>query len=203
MLHCKHCSPMLAVARKQTTSWEILLWMTPSEAPKALQTSECSELLDPMRASCWIFAQHQPGKFTSVLVHAKLLFSNKWKGNARNVDCVRQNWTCSSWMNAMCSARHLCSRHTWLRIPSDAQGNARSNKSTTDIFAAMHWNSLEPKFAETWGSRIDASISEHFANTIRRLARYGMGFVMSSAQIATTKQIKCTHTHTHQMEFLQ
>ena len=26
---------------------EILLWMTPSEAPKALQTSECSELLDP------------------------------------------------------------------------------------------------------------------------------------------------------------
>ena len=48
----------LAVARKQTTSEEILLWMTPSEAPKALQTSECSELLDPMRASCWISAQH-------------------------------------------------------------------------------------------------------------------------------------------------
>ena len=48
----------LAVARKQTTSKEILLWMTPSEAPKALQTSECSELLDPMRASCWISAQH-------------------------------------------------------------------------------------------------------------------------------------------------
>ena len=48
----------LAVARKQTTSQEILLWMTPSEAPKALQASECSELLDPMRASCWISAQH-------------------------------------------------------------------------------------------------------------------------------------------------
>ena len=30
--------------------------MAPSEAPKALQTSECSELLDPMRASCWISA---------------------------------------------------------------------------------------------------------------------------------------------------
>ena len=42
---------------------QILLWMTPSEAPKALQTSECSELLDPMRASCWIFAQHQPVQF--------------------------------------------------------------------------------------------------------------------------------------------
>jgi len=49
---------MLAVARKQATSQEILLWMTPSEAPKALQASECSELLDPMRASCWISAQH-------------------------------------------------------------------------------------------------------------------------------------------------
>ena len=40
--------------------------MTPSEAPKALQASECSELLDPTRANCWISAQHQPGKFTSV-----------------------------------------------------------------------------------------------------------------------------------------
>ena len=48
----------LVVARKLTTAREILLWMTPSEAPKALQTSECSDLLDPMRASCWIFAQH-------------------------------------------------------------------------------------------------------------------------------------------------
>ena len=37
--------------------------MTPSEAPKALQASECSELLDLMRASCWITAQHKPGKF--------------------------------------------------------------------------------------------------------------------------------------------
>ena len=57
---------MLAVARKQTASKEILLWMTPSEAPQALQASECSELLDPLRASCWISAQHQPGKFTNI-----------------------------------------------------------------------------------------------------------------------------------------
>ena len=49
---------LLAAARKQAASREILLWMTPSEAPKALQASECSELLDPMRASCWISAQH-------------------------------------------------------------------------------------------------------------------------------------------------
>ena len=38
----------MAVARKQTAPREILLWMTPSEAPQALQASECSELLDPI-----------------------------------------------------------------------------------------------------------------------------------------------------------
>ena len=56
--HSVHKRAMLAAARKQAASREILLWMTPSEAPKALQASECSELLDPMRASCWISAQH-------------------------------------------------------------------------------------------------------------------------------------------------
>ena len=60
---CHHIScaaplSLLAAARKLTASREILLWMTPSEAPKALQASECSELLDPMRASDWISAQH-------------------------------------------------------------------------------------------------------------------------------------------------
>ena len=49
---------LLAAARKQAASREVLLWMTPSDAPKALQASERSELLDPMRASCWISAQH-------------------------------------------------------------------------------------------------------------------------------------------------
>ena len=53
---CKSCS--LVDAQKQTTSREILLWMTPSEAPKALQASACNELLGPTGASCWIFAQH-------------------------------------------------------------------------------------------------------------------------------------------------
>lgn len=48
----------LATAHKLVASQQILLWMTPSETPKALQASECSELLDPMRASCWISAQH-------------------------------------------------------------------------------------------------------------------------------------------------
>ena len=49
---------LLAAARKQAGSREILLRMTPWEAPKALQALERSELLDPMRASCWISAQH-------------------------------------------------------------------------------------------------------------------------------------------------
>ena len=48
----------LVVARKHTIAREILLWMTPSEAPKALQASVCSELLDRTGASCWISAQH-------------------------------------------------------------------------------------------------------------------------------------------------
>ena len=48
---------LVETARKLVASQEILLWMTPSET-KALQASECSELLDPMRASCWISAQH-------------------------------------------------------------------------------------------------------------------------------------------------
>ena len=54
---CRRKQPLLATARKRAASGEILLWMTPSEAPKALQASECSELLDPARASCWISAQ--------------------------------------------------------------------------------------------------------------------------------------------------
>ena len=49
---------MLVNAQKHITSREILLWMTPSEAPKALQASACNELLGPTGASCWIFAQH-------------------------------------------------------------------------------------------------------------------------------------------------
>ena len=69
---------LLAVARKLTTSWEILLWMTSSEAPKALQASECSELLDSMRASCWISAQHWPDKLSSFF-HSELFVIVKFQ----------------------------------------------------------------------------------------------------------------------------
>ena len=66
----------------QIAAREIVLWTTPSEPPKALQASECSELLDPMRASCLILAQHQPGKFRtpSALTSDQLL--NLDKGGA-------------------------------------------------------------------------------------------------------------------------
>ncbi len=37
---------------------------TPEGRPKALQTSECNELLGLTRAVCLIAAQRQPGKFT-------------------------------------------------------------------------------------------------------------------------------------------
>ena len=38
---------LLAIARKLTASYEILQWMTPSEAQKALQATECNELFRP------------------------------------------------------------------------------------------------------------------------------------------------------------
>ena len=60
---------LLAIARTQSPLPEILLWTTPSEPPRALQASECSELLDPTRASCLIPAQRQPGKFTFSEMH--------------------------------------------------------------------------------------------------------------------------------------
>ena len=64
----------LATARMQIAAREIVLWTTPSEPPKALQASECSELLDPMRASCLILAQHQPGKFMECGIEAMIAF---------------------------------------------------------------------------------------------------------------------------------
>jgi hypothetical protein len=44
---------------------QIMLWVTLKEPPRALQTSECRELLNPTRTSCLILAQRQPGKLPS------------------------------------------------------------------------------------------------------------------------------------------
>ena len=41
-----------------------MLWATPKGPPRALQASECRELLNPTRASCLILAQRQPGKLS-------------------------------------------------------------------------------------------------------------------------------------------
>ena len=45
---------------------EILLWATHEAPPRALQTSECSELLNPTRTSYVILVQRQPGKLAKV-----------------------------------------------------------------------------------------------------------------------------------------
>ena len=47
----------LGVARKLTPSREILPWMTQSEDPKAVQASECSELIDPRERTAACDAQ--------------------------------------------------------------------------------------------------------------------------------------------------
>ena len=51
----------------------------PEEVPKALQASECRELLDPTRASCLILAQHQPGKFSEGGLQGRLQPNKKWQ----------------------------------------------------------------------------------------------------------------------------
>ena len=51
----------LATARKLVASQEILLWMTPSETPKALQASECSELLDGKKATRMADVEEEDG----------------------------------------------------------------------------------------------------------------------------------------------
>ena len=48
-----------AICRRQ----KLCCGPTPEEPPKALQTSECDELLDLARTSCMILVQRQPGKF--------------------------------------------------------------------------------------------------------------------------------------------
>ena len=53
--------------KRELPQSEIMLWTTPEEPPRALQASECRELLDPTRASCLILAQRQPGKFALLI----------------------------------------------------------------------------------------------------------------------------------------
>ena len=61
----------LVIAREQTASREIVLWTIHSETPKALQASECSELLEPTRANCWISALQQPGKLAPSMLESR------------------------------------------------------------------------------------------------------------------------------------
>ena len=54
-----------------------MLWATPKGPPRALQASECRELLNPTRASCLILAQRQPGKLpVGEIPHAVWTFAD-------------------------------------------------------------------------------------------------------------------------------
>ena len=50
---------------------EILLWATHEAPPRALQTSECDELLNPTRTSCVILVQRQPGKLEATYMRPR------------------------------------------------------------------------------------------------------------------------------------
>ena len=50
---------------------QILLWAIREGSPRALQTSECHELLNPTRTSCLILAQRQPGKLASGRIYIR------------------------------------------------------------------------------------------------------------------------------------
>ena len=56
------CSVHLASARTQVASVRNFAVGDPKGPPRALQASECHELLNPTRTSCLILAQRQPGK---------------------------------------------------------------------------------------------------------------------------------------------
>ena len=61
-----YCCFLISVGDRANASrrrQKLCCGQTPEEPPKALQTSECDELLDFARASCLILAQRQPGKF--------------------------------------------------------------------------------------------------------------------------------------------
>ena len=59
-------SQLLATARTQVAADRNSAVGDPEGPPRALQTSECSELLNPTRTSCLILAQRQPGKLPYV-----------------------------------------------------------------------------------------------------------------------------------------
>lgn len=77
----------LATARtREASRQKLCCGPTPEEPPKALQTSECDELLDPTITSCVILVKRQPGKF-NVSVVCRALFA-RWQ--ARRI--VPQLW---------------------------------------------------------------------------------------------------------------
>ena len=58
-----YASVRMATARTRVAAARNCAVSDPEGPPKALQASECDELLDHTRASYMILAQRQPGKF--------------------------------------------------------------------------------------------------------------------------------------------
>ena len=64
-----YCCFLISVGDRANASrrrQKLCCGQTPEEPPKALQTSECDELLDLARTSCLILVQRQPGKFIQI-----------------------------------------------------------------------------------------------------------------------------------------
>ena len=80
--------------KRELPQSEIMLWTTPEEPPRALQASECHELLDLARTRFMIRAQRQPGKFIDQ-GHADrlplLLVATIWCQHNRGHVSLRQN----------------------------------------------------------------------------------------------------------------
>ena len=118
--------------------------MIPSEAPKALQASECSELLDPTRANCWISAQHQPGKFTSVCWRP-LAWADKRKLRALRPMAVLS----LAAVAAITSAGGAACRVSWRRMHVEigsrrwAEAHIKIARMTLTIKLDRNWNSFQ------------------------------------------------------------
>jgi hypothetical protein len=66
--------------------------MTRSDASKALQASECSEMLDPKEANCRISAEHWPDKFTRVTMRRGARTRGKHEPPREHSTRVRTNF---------------------------------------------------------------------------------------------------------------
>ena len=120
--------------------------MTPSEAPKALQASECSELLDPTRASCWISAQHQPGKFIKPVFKATILFFCITTCGPSVPERHKCKHKCTSAQVHKCTSASTSAQvHKYTSASTSAQVQAQVHKCTTSASSPSSWDKSPTK----------------------------------------------------------